>query len=44
MTIAEVLASYIKNGTINHKTNEPFKLEDIKDANVKTQVEQLISA
>lgn len=42
--MAEIIANWIKQGVINFKTGEPFKLEDVKDEVVKAQVQALLDA
>lgn len=44
MSIVDILVDYIKKGVINYKTNLPFSKEDIKDTNIKAEVETKLIA
>lgn len=37
------LVSFIKNGTINIKTGQPFTIDDIKNADYKAAVEAALN-
>jgi hypothetical protein len=43
-TYVSWLVSWIKNGTINIKTGQPFKVEDILIPEYKTAVEDALAA
>lgn len=42
--MVDMLVNKIRTGEINPNTNEPFKLEDIKNAEYKTAVEAKLNA
>lgn len=42
-TYVEWLVTWIKNGTINIKTGQPFKIDDILNTDYKTAVQTQLS-
>ena len=38
------LVGWIKNGTINIKTGQPFAIEDIKNDNYKSAVQEILTS